>query len=225
MPRLCGIFDSESAPDSLQELLGRMCTVMTHETWYQIQTYCQSPLAIGRVSLGILNPQAQPASNEDKTVLAWLDGEIYDFQRRDLVHQLQAKGHQLRSKSDAELLAHLYEDLGEDCVRDLDGTLAVAILDRHSGKLLIAVDRDATRLLYFCAQGNRFLFGAEVKAILQDPRVQRHLDEQGLVEFFTFRHPLGERTLVRDVRFLPAGCVATFCKGQARVRSYWDPNR
>jgi len=223
MAGLAGIFDAECASDALGLLLDRMCSVMTHEPWYQTHTAVRPPLAAGRVGLGIINPQAQPARNEDGTVLTWMDGEIYDFQRPALVRQLQTNGHHIQDCGDAELVAHLYEELGEDCVRDLDGTFAVAILDQRLGRLMIAVDRSATRPLYFYACDNRFLFASEVKAILQDDRVPRQLDEYGLVEFFTFRHPLGERTLIRDVRFLPAGCLATFRDGRALVRSYWEP--
>jgi asparagine synthase (glutamine-hydrolysing) len=220
---MLGLYDPEIVLDGMERLLSAMQRVMMHQAWYRRQTYLQWPLAVGQVDLGILNPQPQPATNEDKTILVWLDGEIYDYQRRALVQQLQATGHHFESESGAELLAHLYEEMGEDCVRDLDGTFAVAIYDVRLAKMVIAVDRDATRPLYFYTHHNRFLFASEIKAILQDQRVPRQLDEQGLVEFFTFRHVLGERTLFRDVRFLPAGCLATFCDGQARVRPYWLP--
>ncbi len=223
MPGIFGVYDPEMGAEELRDLSSRMQQVITHEPWYQCQAVVQPPLAAGRVSLGIINPQGQPASNEDQTVLAWMDGEIYEFQRRRLARQLQAAGHRLDSKGDAELLAHLYEDLGEACFRDLDGTFAVAIFDQRQGKLLIAVDRDASRPLYFHAQDGRFLFASEVKAILQDHRVSRQLDEQGLIEFFTFRHPLGERTLVRNVCFLPAGSVALCCRGRTQVQRYWEP--
>ncbi|MCR4405515.1 MAG: asparagine synthetase B [Anaerolineae bacterium] len=223
MAGIFGIYDPEMAREHLIDLALRMQSVITHQSWYQGRTVAQPPLAAGRVGLGIVNPQPQPASNEDETVLVWMDGEIYDFQRQELSRRLQAAGHRLEGKGDAELLAHLYEDEGEDCFYNLDGTFAVAIFDNHLNKLLIGVDRDASRQLYFYTCDNRFLFASEVKAILQDHRVPRRLDEQGLVEFFTFRHPLGERTLIRDVRFLPAGCLVVFCNGQAQVRRYWEP--
>jgi asparagine synthase (glutamine-hydrolysing) len=223
MAGIFGIYDPDMDQERLESLSSRMQRVITHHSWYQSQTFVESPLAAGRVSLGVLGSQTQPACNEDGTVLTWLDGEIYDFQRRDLARQLRSAGHLLEGESDAELLAHLYEDLGEACLRDLDGTFSVAIFDRRLRKLVIGVDRDASRPLYFHTCGDRFLFGSEVKALLQDRRVPRQVDEQGLVEFFTLRHPLGERTLVRDVRFLPAGCMATFCEGRTHVQRYWEP--
>lgn len=223
MAGIFGIYDSEMTQEQLKDLISHMQLAITHESWYQSQIIAQPPLAAGRVSLGIVNPQAQPASNEDATVLVWMDGEIYDFQRQELARRLQVAGHRLEGKGDAELLAHLYEDEGENCFCNLDGTFAVAIFDKHLNKLLIGADRDASRQLYFYTRDSRFLFASEVKAILQDYRVSRQLDEQGLIEFFTFRHPLDERTLIKDVRFLPAGCLAVFCDGQVQVRHYWEP--
>lgn len=223
MAGIFGIYDPEMAQEQLKDLASRMQSAITHESWYQSQTIVQPPLAAGRVSLGIVNPRIQPASNEDETVLVWMDGEIYDFQRQELARRLWIAGHLFEGGSDAELLAHLYEDEGENCLRDLDGTFAVAIFDQRLNKLLIGVDRDATRQLYFYTYDNRFLFASEVKAILQDQRVPRRLDKQGLIELFTFRHPLGERTLIQNVRFLPAGSLAVFFDDQAQVRRYWEP--
>jgi len=223
MPGLVGIFDPGCAPHKLEELLDRMCKVITYEPWYQTHTYVRPPIAAGRVGLGIINPQPQPASNEDGSVLVWMDGEIYDFQRQALTHQLRKAGHKIKGNGDAELIAHLYEDLGESCVQDLDGTFAVAIYDPCLNKLMVAVDRDASRPLYFHANDGRFLFACEVKAILEDNRVPRKVDEQGVIELFTFRHVLADRTLIEDVHFLPAGYLALYQSGQAQMRPYWTP--
>lgn len=223
MPGVVGVWDSECSPDELGKLLDRMCRVVTHEPWYQTHTYVHPPVAAGRVGLGIINPQPQPASNEDGLVLVWMDGEIYDFQRQALTRRLRKAGHKIKGNGDAELIAHLYEDLSESCVCDLDGTFAIAIYDSRSSKLTIAVDREASRPLYFHTNDGRLLFASEAKAILEDGRVPRRIDEQGVSEFFTFRHVLADRTLLKDVRFLPAGYLAIFQHGQIQIRPYWAP--
>jgi asparagine synthase (glutamine-hydrolysing) len=223
MPGIVGVLDPEYGTDDLGKLLDRMCSIITHEPWYQTHTYVRPPVAGARVGLGIINPQPQPASNEDSSVIVWMDGEIYDFQRQALTRQLRRSGHTIMGQGDAELIAHLYEELGESCVCDLDGTFAIAIYDSRLDKLMIAVDRDASRPLYFTADEGRFLFACEVKAILEDERVPRQVNEQAAVELFTFRHVLADRTLIRDVRYLPAGCVAVYQHGQVQVRSYWVP--
>lgn len=223
MPGIVGILDPGCPPHELGELLSRMCSVIKHEPWYQTQLCVRASVAAGRVGLGIINPQPQPASNEDGSVLVWMDGEIYDFQRQALTQRLRQAGHTIRGDGDAELIAHLYEDSGESCVVDLDGTFAVAIYDSRQGKLMLAVDREASRPLYFYANAERFLFACEVKAILVDERVPRRVDEQAVIELFTFRHVLADRTLNQDVRFLPAGYLATYQDGRAQVRPYWKP--
>lgn len=223
MAGIFGIYDPELDAEQLQRLAGCMQSAITHQPWYQSQLSVQSPFAAGRVSLGIVNPRPQPGCNEDGSVLVWMDGEIYEFQRQQLLRHLRQAGHRLEGESHAEIVAHLYEDLGDDCVRDLDANFAVAIYDQRQDKVLIATDRDANRFVYFHAHGPRFLFASEVKAILQDARVPRRLDECGLVEFFSFRHVMADRTLLRDVRFLPAGCRAIFQRGQLEVRPYWEP--
>jgi len=223
MPGIVGIVDPGGAPDELRDLLDRMCSVVTHQPWYQVHTYVQAPVAAGRVGLGIINPQPQPASNEDGSVLVWMDGEIYGFQRQALTHQLQEAGHIVKGEGDAELVAHAYEDLGESCVRELDGTFAVAIYDSRSGKLVVAVDREASRPVFFHAGKDRFLFACEMKAVLEDDRIPRQVDERGVIELFTFRHALADHTLIKDVRFLPAGYLAVYQDGRASVRPYWSP--
>ncbi|MGQ0603340.1 MAG: asparagine synthetase B family protein [Anaerolineales bacterium] len=223
MPGLFGIYDRELEAGPLSALSARMQAALTHEPWYQPHTSVAPPFAGGRVSLGITNLGPQPAGNEDQSVLVFVDGEIYDFQRRAWLAQLRQAGHRLDGESDADILAHLYEDFGDECVRDLDGNFAVAIFDRRQDKLLIAVDRDANRPLYFYTNSGRFLFASEVKAIIQDQRVPRKVDEQGLIELFTFRHVMADRTLLCDVRYLPAGCLATFANGECHVRAYWEP--
>jgi len=223
MPGILGVLDTSCPPRKLRELLDRMCDVITHEPWYQTHTCVKPPVAAARVGLGIINPQPQPASNEDGSVLVWMDGEIYDFQRQALTRQLGKAGHKIQGEGDAELIGHLYEDMGEACVRDLDGTFAVAIYDTRLRKLVIAVDRAASRPLFFYANGESFLFACEAKAILEDERVPRKVDEQGVAELFTFRHVLADRTLFEDLHFLPAGHLAVHQDGHTQVRPYWSP--
>jgi asparagine synthase (glutamine-hydrolysing) len=224
MPGLVGIFDPEASPDKLAKLLNHMSNIITHESWYKTDLYVQPPVAVGRVNLGIVNPEPQPAMNEDGSVLVWMDGEIYHFQRLSLTRKLQNTGHKIRGNSDAELIAHLYEDLGEACLKNLNATFALAIYDLRVKKLIIAVDRAASRPLFYFTNKERFLFASEMKAILQDKRISRKVDEQGAIELFTFRHLLADHTLLKDIHFLPAGHLVVFQPEQSQVRPYWVPN-
>jgi asparagine synthase (glutamine-hydrolysing) len=223
MPGLFGVYDRSLDTVQLTTLASQMQAALVHEPWYQTTRSSHAPFAAGRVSLGITNRQPQPVCNEDQSIWVWMDGEIYEFQRRQLLAELRQRGHHLRGESDADILVHLFEDRGETCMRVLDGNFAIAIYDQRHDSVILAVDRDCNRPLYFFAQGERFLFGSEIKAILQDHRVPRQVDELGLAELFTFRHVMADRTLLRDVHFLPAGCVAVFAHGACRVKAYWDP--
>lgn len=221
MAGLFGIYDPGADAEALEKLVARMQSSLCHEQWYVAHRVLEPPFAGGRVSLGLTNPDPRPGCNEDGTVLVWFDGEIYDFWRRSCLNQLRQAGHQLRTETDSEIVAHLYEDLGEDCMRDLDGNFSLAILDRHRRRVILAIDRDGYRPIYFFTRDDRLLFASEVKALLQDASLPKQVDEQGVVEFFTYRAPQGERTLLRHIRFLPNGCRATFQDGAISVKPYW----
>ncbi len=223
MAGIFGVYDPALNSEQLSALADRMRLALMHEPWYRPSVTTTPPLAAGRVSLGVFNHEAQPGANEDGSVQVWFDGEITAFQRRAWLDRLRQSGHQLRAESDADLLAHLYEELGDDCVTDLDATFAVALWDRRHAKVLLAVDRDAGRPLYFSVRDQTLWFASEVKALLQDRRVPRAVDAQGVIEFFTYRHVLADRTLFKAIRFLPAGHRAVFHAGQVEVRPYWTP--
>jgi len=223
MPGLVGIFDLHSPLEGIKTLFYRMCNSITHEPWYQTHNYFNSSIAVVRVSLGITNPYPQPAKNEDGSILVWMDGEIYDFKRQELTLELKRKGHTVTGKGDAELVAHLYEEKGHDLFRELEGTFSVALFDSNTDKLVIAVDRDASRPLYYYSNNGVFLFACEVKAILKDNRISKKIDERGVIEFFTFRHVLADRTLLQGIHFLPAGYLAIYQSGKTRLQSYWMP--
>ena len=121
-------------------------------------------------------------------------------------------------------IAHLYEDLGKAYVRDLDGTFTIVIYDANQGRLIIAVDREASRPLYYYVNEERFLFASEAKAILEDRRVLRKINEQSVIEFMALRQVLEDRTLFEDIHFLPAGYMAVYQNGQLEKRAYWVPS-
>lgn len=221
MAGLFGIYDPSAEAEALERLAVRMQASLCHEPWYLADRVTLPPFAGGRVSLGLTNPDPRPGRNEDGTVFVWFDGEIYEFWRQVCLSHLHRAGHQLHTETDSEIVAHLYEDLGEACMRDLDGNFSLAILDQRRRKVILATDRDGYRPIYFFTRGGRLLFASEVKALLQDASCPRCIDEQGVVEFFTYRAPQGERTLLRQVRFLPNGCLATFQDGVIAVKPYW----
>ena len=136
---------------------------------------CLRPVGLGHRRLAIidLNTGQQPLSNEDGTVWITFNGEIYNYQ--ELRRELIASGHVFRTKSDTEVIVHLYEERGAACVEKLRGMFAFALWDERNKTLVLARDRVGIKPLYY-AHTNRFVvFGSEIKAILADPEVDRQI--------------------------------------------------
>ena len=177
-------------------------------------------LAHCRLSIIDVAGGAQPLANEDGTVHVVFNGEIYNFPA--LREELLVRGHVLRTHSDTEVIVHLYEEFGPDCVQRLDGMFAFALWDARRRRLLLARDRVGIKPLYYAALGDRICFASEIKALLGDPAVPRDLDSAALRQFLAFYYLPGEATLFRSIRKLLPGHVLIVESGQVRARPYWD---
>ena len=135
--------------------------------------HVSGPVGLGhrRLSIIDLNTGGQPLSNEDDSVWITFNGEIYNYQelRRDLLQS----GHVFKTKSDTEVIVHLYEEYGAECVTKLRGMFAFAIWDERNKRLVLARDRVGIKPLYYACTGRSVVFGSEIKAILADPEVDR----------------------------------------------------
>jgi asparagine synthase (glutamine-hydrolysing) len=162
----------------------------------------------------------QPLSNEDGTVWAMLNGEIYNF--LDLRAELKAAGHQFRTEGDTETIVHLYEEMGERCVERLDGMFALAVWDEREKRLLLARDRMGKKPLFYHHGPERLAFGSEIKALLAHPRVPRDLCLEALAPLFLYGYVPGPATLYRSICQLAPGHCLTVERSEVRVRQYWD---
>src|SRR3989475_6145758 len=124
---------------------------------------------------------AQPLANETGDVLAVCNGELYNHAA--LRRELEARGHRFRTRSDAEVLPHLYEEHGPDFVHKLDGMFALAVWDARAGRLVLARDRMGEKSLYWASTQEAFLFGSEPKALLASGRVGREPDWAALTSY------------------------------------------
>ena len=138
--------------------------------------------------------------------------------------ELQAKGHQFVSESDTEVVLHLYEEEGPDCVKRLNGMFAFAICDLRSGtpSLFVARDHFGVKPFYYAHQGDRFAFASEIKALLQVPGIDAELDPEALHQYLTFLWVPDPGTMFRGIQKLPAGHYAVFRDGQLKLTRYWD---
>jgi asparagine synthase (glutamine-hydrolysing) len=221
MPGIYGLVSSASAQD-VASLGEAMSVRLKHYSWYREHSHqdVSAGLVLGRVSLGFVNTAEQPAYNEDRTLLAVMDGEVHDYdqQRRALT----AAGHRFQGDSHAELLLHGYEAEGQAFFRTLHGTFAAVIWDTQSRQLTLLNDPFGMKPLYYAQLPGKLLFASEIKALLADPDLSCQINPRGLAQFFTFGQLLGNDTLLADVHLLPAAGWLTYREreGQRKVESY-----
>ena len=163
----------------------------------------------------------QPMANEDGTVRVAYNGEIYNFQA--LRSRLVASGHTFRSQSDTEVLVHLYEDVGPNFVREIDGMFAIALWDARRGRLLLARDRAGKKPLFFYRDRKRIVFGSEIKALFAHPDVPIQMDESRVTPYLTFGYVPHPATFYRAIaQVQPAGMLVIDANGtNIDERRYW----
>ena len=159
-------------------------------------------------------------SNEDDSIWIVFNGEIYNYQ--ELRENLVARGHRFKTMSDTEVIIHLYEERGEECVNDLRGMFAFAIWDRARRRLFLARDRVGIKPLYYCQHEGAVWFASELKAILTDSKVPRQVDLRAIGTFLTHYYLPGEQTLFQGIRRLLPGHTLTVENGVVSLRRYWD---
>jgi asparagine synthase (glutamine-hydrolysing) len=177
-------------------------------------------MALGATRLSIIDVEGghQPLSNEDGTVWATLNGEVYNHP--DLMRRLRERGHRFRTRSDTEVLVHLYEEYGDDLVYALDGMYAFAIWDAARRRLLIARDRFGEKPLFYREAGGTLTWASELSALLSGGV---EVDDEQLDAYFVLGYVPGPRTLVRGICQLPPGHLLVWEGGRARLVPYWRP--
>jgi len=228
---MCGIlgayyFGTNTVPLS-EDLMTRMRDTLRHRgpddagTW--IHHGGRIALAHRRLSIIDLTPDGhQPMPNEAESVWVTFNGEIYNH--IDLRGGLAEREHRFRSRSDTEVILHLYEEVGKRCVEYLDGMFAFGLWDEPNQRLVLARDRLGVKPLYYTRQHGMFLFASEIKALLMHPLVERDLDTDALFHYLTFKAVPAPLTMFARIRKLPAGHILTCDReGNVSIESYWDP--
>ena len=225
---MCGISGLANCGD--REVLSRMTRVQAHRgpddsgLWdrkFPDGAY----VGLGSRRLAILDLSADghmPMCNEDGTVWITYNGEIYNF--AELRRELQSKGHRFASNTDTEVVIHLYEQEGADCVHRLKGMFAFGICDLRSGRpeLFLARDHFGVKPFYYAHHGRKLAFASEVKALLHLPDIEAEIDLESLHQYLTFLWVPDPKTMFRGIYKLPAGHCATFRDGELKIRQYWD---
>ncbi len=219
---ICGMLMKDPQNPVSRDLLGRMNATLVHRGPDDEGYYCGGPvgLAMRRLSIIDLESGKQPISNEDGGLTIVFNGEIYNF--LELREELKAKGHVFRTRSDTEVIVHLYEEFGADCVTKLNGMFAFALWDSRNRTLFIARDRLGIKPLFFAENTHGdFFFGSEIKAVLQTD-VDRTPDLQAIHDYLSLLYVPTPATAYRSIRKLPPGHHLTICDSHVRVRQYWD---
>jgi len=162
----------------------------------------------------------QPLFNEDRSIVLVCNGEV--FNDSELAAQQLGDRHQLRTRSDCEVIVHLYEELGDRLLDHLNGQFAFALYDRRERRLLLARDPVGIAPLYYAVVDGFFIFASEIKAILRHPRVRAEVDPVGLDQVVCFPGPVSPRTMFAGIRSLPPGCALVCSAGEPNVTRYWD---
>ncbi len=178
-------------------------------------------MAFRRLSILDLAGGHQPMANEDGTVQVVFNGEIYNY--RELAQSLAGRGHRIRTRSDTEVIVHLYEDEGEHFVHRLRGMFAIALWDARQHRLLLVRDRLGIKPLFYRLEGGECCFASEIKGILATlPPSIRRLDEESLACFLTFLYLPGDRSFFQGIRKLPPAHLLDCRDGRVSIRRYWS---
>jgi asparagine synthase (glutamine-hydrolysing) len=225
---MCGIVGLACCGD--RETLARMNALQSHRgpndsgLWdHRSPDGSYFGLASRRLSILDLSPGGRmPMSNEDGTVWITYNGEIYNF--ADLRRELEGKGHRFRSFSDTEVIVHLYEEEGPDCVQRLNGMFAFAICDLRESRpsLFMARDHFGIKPFYYSLRNRRLAFASEAKALLEVDGIVPEIDFEALNQYLAFLWVPDPKTLFRGILKLPAGHSAIFRDGRLSLFQYWN---
>ncbi len=187
---------------------------------------CAGPVGLAhrRLSIIDLSPAGhQPMGNEDGSIWIVFNGEIYNFQ--ELRPDLLQRGHRFRSQTDTEVILHLYEAHGVECLSRLRGMFAFAIWDGPNRQLFLARDRLGKKPLYYQVDAEALRFASEAKAILQDPAVAVRPDPAGISQYLTYGYVPGAGSAFQGLRRLPPAHYLLCRDGRVEVERYWRLRR
>ncbi|HKR11860.1 MAG TPA: asparagine synthase (glutamine-hydrolyzing) [Pyrinomonadaceae bacterium] len=203
-------------------IVRRMAEALIHRGPDSHGYYVDENAALGTRRLKIIDLETgdQPVFNEDRSLVLSCNGEIFNF--RELRSGLEKKGHTFRSRTDVEVLVHLYEDEGVDFLNKLNAQFAFAIYDRDKRTLFLARDQFGICPLFHTTVDGFLIFASEIKAILAHPLVRREVNLTGLDQVLSLPGAISPQTVFRNIHSLPSGHYLTVANGDVAIREYWD---
>ena len=223
MCAICGIVNKKDRVD--EKLLRKMTDIMDYRGPDESGFLLTETVGLGHRRLKIIDllTGKQPFSNEDNTVFLICNGEVYNF--KELRKSMEEKGHRFKSNSDNEVILHLYEERGTDCLGELRGMFAFAIWDERSKKLFLARDRIGKKPLVYCEVPEGIIFASEIKSLLLHPSVKKEIDPFALDLFLTYQAVPAPYTIFKGIRKIPAAHYLIWAEGEIKdIVRYWDMN-
>jgi len=218
---ICGIVNFNGSQLIEDNTLCQMIQRMKHRGPDDEGIFNDGHVGLGMCRLSIIDLAGgkQPIANEDESMWIVFNGEIYNYQ--ELCTFLQKKGHAFRTQSDTEVILHLYEEFGSDCVHHLNGIFAFAIWDSVRQEMIVARDRMGVKPLYYTQANSQFIFGSELKVILTHPDVKRDIDLISLNEYLSFEYVPSPRTIISGIHRLEPGQILRYNKYGVHIEQYW----
>ena len=215
---ICGLWQPIGVDERLVQSMGR---ALVHRGPDAEGYYFAGPVGLGHRRLSIIDLEGggQPLSNEDGTIWIVFNGEIYNY--LELRQALEAAGHRFKTRTDTEVIVHLYEEQGTECVRHLRGMFAFAIWDQRHQRLFLARDHVGQKPLFFYQRNGAFAFASEIKALLQTGHVSAELDAGAMSDLISLRFTPGTKTMFKGIHKVPAGHWILLDKGGYRLERYW----
>mgnify|MGYP001474782184 CR=1 FL=1 len=220
---MCGICGFHAGNDfNRSAVIKAMCSSLSHRGPDDEQVYSDGDFFFGHRRLSIIDLKTgrQPIWNEDNTVCVILNGEIFNFP--ELRADLEKGKHIFKTRSDTEVLVHLYEDFGTGMLRYLNGQFAFALFDKKERKIFAARDRLGQNPFYYYQRDDVFAFGSELKALLKFP-LKRSIDLYALQLYFQHQFIPGDDSIYEGIKKLPPGSMLVYKAGTLEVKRYWEP--
>src|SRR5215213_7441611 len=205
---MCGITGwvnlNTDSNDHNEAILHGMCERIVHRGPDSEGLWMDERAALGMRRLSIIDLKTgdQPVYSEDKSVIAMVNGELYNF--REVRADLEKRGHKFRTQTDVEIVPHLYEEFGDAMLEHINGMFAFALWDRRREKLLIARDRFGEKPLYYGVFDGKLIFASEPKVLLENPAVKAEINVNALRQFLSFDYVPAPHSIYKGISKLPA---------------------
>ncbi|MGD9629085.1 MAG: asparagine synthase (glutamine-hydrolyzing) [Pyrinomonadaceae bacterium] len=224
---MCGIagwinLDTTKPNHDAEAVLHSMCERILHRGPNSEGLWIDDTVALGMRRLSVIDLVTgdQPVFNCDKSVIVMMNGELYNY--REVRAELEKKGHKFTTRSDTEILPHLYDEYGDGLLEHVNGMYAFSLWDSRTKKLIIARDRFGEKPLYYGVFDGKLIWASELKAIIAHPAVKPELDLNALRHYVSFDYVPAPMSIFKGIFKLPAAHVLTVENGEVKTRRYWD---